>query len=48
MLFVQSGFNNNRAVEKWLSTLHFLKVGDEIEFQSPLLGIGKAKVNNER
>ena len=48
MLFVQSGFNNNRAVEKWLSTLHFLKVDDEIEFQSPLLGISKSKVNNER
>jgi len=48
MLFVQSGFNNNRAVEKWLSTLHFLKVDDEIEFQSPLLGISKSKVINER
>jgi len=48
MLFTRSGFKKDRAIETWLSTLHFLKVGDEIEFQSPLLGIGKAKVNNEQ
>ena len=48
MLFARSGFKKNKAIEKWLSRLHFLKVGDEIEFRSPLLGIGKAKVNNEQ
>jgi 2-keto-4-pentenoate hydratase/2-oxohepta-3-ene-1,7-dioic acid hydratase in catechol pathway len=48
MLFARSGFKKKNAIEKWLSELHFLKTGDEIEFRSPLLGIGKAKVNNEQ
>jgi len=41
---VQCGFNKDKAIDKWLSTFPFLKADDEIEFQSPLLGIGKAKV----
>jgi hypothetical protein len=47
MLFTRSGFSINRAEARWLSSLPFLAVDDEITFQSALLGIGRAKIANE-
>lgn len=47
MLFMRSGFSINRAEERWLSSLSFLVADDEIEFQSPLLGISRATVVTE-
>jgi 2-keto-4-pentenoate hydratase/2-oxohepta-3-ene-1,7-dioic acid hydratase in catechol pathway len=47
MLFSRSGFSMDRAKERWLASFPFLAADDEIEFQSPQLGIGRAKVVNE-
>lgn len=47
MLFIRSGFSRNRAEERWLASFPFLAADDEIEFQSPHLGMSRAKVAAE-
>ncbi|MEN8191027.1 MAG: fumarylacetoacetate hydrolase family protein, partial [Thermodesulfobacteriota bacterium] len=43
-LIVASGFSKEKATERWLEQLTFLKPGDKVEFESTILGRTSATV----